>query len=65
LRVEESTMRCSDCGEDIDDEPIRMKVRGKNLKLCEDCGEIRQEQQEIGEAAEGAVQDMMGYKGKW
>jgi hypothetical protein len=61
----EVAMKCADCGEEIEDEPVKMKVAGRMKKLCEECAEVRQEQQEIGEAAEGAVQDMMGYKGRW
>ena len=58
-------MKCQDCKEDIDDEVHRVKVDGRVRKLCEECADIRREQEEIGEAAEGAVQDMMGFKGRW
>ena len=59
-------MICKDCGEDVDgDDVVKIKVGSRTLKLCEDCADVRREQAEIGEAAEGAVQDMMGYKGRW
>jgi ribosome-binding protein aMBF1 (putative translation factor) len=57
-------MKCQECGDDVD-EIEKLKVGGRTMKLCEDCAEIKREEQEIGEAAEGAVQDMMGYKGRW
>lgn len=59
-------MECKDCGDEIEaDEVVKVKVKGKTLKLCEACAEERQQANEIGEAAESAVQGMMGYKGRW
>lgn len=57
-------MQCADCEDEID-EVVKVKVGRRTLKLCEDCADIRREQAEIGEAAEGAMQDMMGYKGRF
>lgn len=57
-------MQCADCEDEID-EAVKIKVGRRTLKLCEDCADIRREQAEIGEAAEGAMQDMMGYKGRF
>ena len=57
-------MKCYDCGEEMD-EVFVMKVGRKKLKLCEECADIRREEMEMAEEAEGAMQDMMGYKGRW
>ena len=39
-------MQCQECHEETD-ELTRVKVEGKNRKLCEDCLELWNEQQEI------------------
>ena len=57
-------MRCQDCSEEMD-EAFIIKVGRKKLKLCEECADIRREEMEMAEEAEGAMQDMMGYKGRW
>ena len=57
-------MKCHDCGEEMD-EVFVMKVGRRKLKLCEECTDIRREEMEMAEEAEGAMQDMMGYKGRW
>ena len=41
-----------------------MKVGGKAKKMCEDCADEARSQDEIAEASESVVQQMMGYKGK-
>jgi hypothetical protein len=41
-----------------------VKVEGKTKKLCEDCADRAREQAEVAEASEGAVQNMMGFKGR-
>lgn len=56
-------MTCQDCEEEVE-EAATVKVGGKRLLLCEECAEIRQEQADIAEEAEGAMQDMMEYKGR-
>ncbi len=56
--------KCQECKEDVD-ELQAIKVGGKRRKLCEDCHELAQEQAEIAEMGESAMQDMMGYKGRW
>lgn len=56
-------MICKDCGEEAD-ELYRVRVGRKWLKLCEECKELRDEQAEIAEEAEGAMRDMMEYKGR-
>ena len=38
--------------------------RGKQLKLCEDCADRAREADEVAEASESVVQDMMGFKGR-
>ncbi|MFT5352878.1 MAG: hypothetical protein ACI9KE_000075 [Polyangiales bacterium] len=55
--------KCQGCKEEADD-LVPFKVEGKRKKLCEDCLEIAEEQAEIAEMGESAMQDMMGYKGR-
>jgi ribosome-binding protein aMBF1 (putative translation factor) len=54
---------CKGCGEEVD-QVVTVKVAGKAKKLCEDCADRAREQDEIAEASESAVQDMMGFKGR-
>ena len=54
---------CKVCGEDVE-ELVSVAVAGKRKKMCEDCADEAREQDEIAEASEGVVQQMMGYKGK-
>jgi uncharacterized Zn finger protein len=56
-------MKCHDCSEEID-EAFVLKVGRKNLKLCEECADVRKEEMDMAEEAEGAMQNMMGYKGR-
>ena len=54
---------CKGCGEEID-ELVAIKVSGKTKKLCEACADLAREQAQIAEESEGAVQNMMGFKGR-
>jgi ribosome-binding protein aMBF1 (putative translation factor) len=54
---------CKNCGED-DEDLITLKVGGKRMKLCEECAEEIELDQELAEASEAAVQQMMGFKGR-
>jgi hypothetical protein len=54
---------CKGCGEDSD-ELRAVKVGGKTKKLCESCADLAQEQDQIVEESESAVQNMMGFKGR-
>ena len=54
---------CRECGDEVD-ELVRVRVGRRTVKMCEDCADRAREEAEIGEAAEGAMQDMMGYKGR-
>ena len=55
---------CKSCNDDVD-ELVRVRVRGKVHKVCEDCADRMREEAEIAEESETAVQNMMGYKCKW
>jgi hypothetical protein len=55
-------MTCQECGEEVD-EVFRMKVKGKMRKLCEECVEVIQEEQEIASEAQGMMRNLMEYKG--
>lgn len=54
---------CKECEEEADT-LVSVKVDGKTKKLCEDCADRAREKAEIAEASEGAVQQMMGFKGR-
>ena len=54
---------CKECESEVDS-LVSVKVDGKAKKLCEDCADRAREQAEIAAASEGAVQQMMGFKGR-
>jgi hypothetical protein len=54
---------CKGCGEEAD-ELVTLKVAGKNKRLCEDCADEARSNDEMAEASEAAVQQMMGFKGR-
>ena len=54
---------CKECEDEVET-LVSVKVAGKAKKLCEDCADRAREQAEIAEASEGAVQQMMGFKGR-
>ncbi len=54
---------CKECDDEVDS-LVSVKVDGKAKKLCEDCADRARETAEIAEASEGAVQQMMGFKGR-
>lgn len=56
-------MECQDCGEEVD-ELVVVKVGRKKHKLCEDCAELRREEEALAEEAEGVMREMMEYKGR-
>ena len=55
--------KCKECGDETD-APVKVKVGRKTIKLCEDCADRAREEAEIAGEALGAMQDMMGYKGR-
>jgi ribosome-binding protein aMBF1 (putative translation factor) len=54
---------CKSCGDEAD-ELVSVKVGGKSKKVCEECADRAREAGEIAEASEGAVQNMMEFKGR-
>ena len=56
-------MKCKLCGDEAEELYV-VKVEGRKRKACEDCVERLREKDEIAQAATGAMQDMMGYKGR-
>lgn len=56
-------MECKDCGDEVD-ELMTVKVGGRKQRVCEDCADRLREEGEIADAAEGAIQGMMEYKGR-
>jgi ribosome-binding protein aMBF1 (putative translation factor) len=55
---------CKECDDEVD-ELFTMKIDGRKMKLCEDCADRAREEAEIAGEALGAMQNMMGYKGKF
>lgn len=56
-------MKCKLCGNDVE-ELRAVRVRGKQQRVCEDCAERLTENEEIADAATGAMREMMGYRGR-
>lgn len=54
---------CKECGDDVET-LVTVKIGKTSKKLCEDCADRAREQDEIAEASEGVIQDMMGFKGR-
>jgi hypothetical protein len=54
---------CKQCGEEVET-VVSVKVGGKAKKLCEECADRAREQEEVAEASESVVQNMMGFKGR-
>jgi len=54
---------CQKCGEEVD-ELHRVQVGRRRMRMCEACLERHKEEEAIAAEAEGAMQDMMGYRGR-
>ena len=54
---------CKECGEKVD-ELVRVRVGGRVRRVCEECAEVLQEQEQIAEESESVIQEMMGYRGR-
>ncbi|MCH2108179.1 MAG: hypothetical protein MK135_02535 [Polyangiaceae bacterium] len=54
---------CQGCDEEVD-EVFAVKVEGRRRKLCEECCEEIELNQELAEASEAAIQQMMGFQGR-
>lgn len=54
---------CKGCGDEVD-ELVSVKVGGRTKKLCESCADEAKEADDIAEASEAVVQNMMGFKGR-
>lgn len=54
---------CKACGEEVD-ELIPVHVAGKRQRLCEDCAEQSEQDEQIAEESEAVIQQMMGFKGR-
>lgn len=54
---------CRECDNEVE-KLVSVKVSGKARKMCEDCADRARENDEIAEASESVVQDMMGFKGR-
>ena len=51
------------CGEEVD-ELVAVKIAGKTKKVCETCAEEAAQDEQMAEASEAAVQQMMGFTGR-
>lgn len=54
---------CKSCEEEVD-ELVSVTVDGKRRRLCEDCAEEAEREQDIARESESAIQQMMGFKGR-
>ena len=54
---------CKECDDEVD-KLVSVKVGGKAKKMCEDCADRAREREEVAEASEAVVQNMMGFKGR-
>ena len=54
---------CKMCDDEVE-ELVRIKVGGRQKKVCEDCADRIREEEEIAEESESVIQDMMGFKGR-
>jgi protein-arginine kinase activator protein McsA len=54
---------CRECDNEVDALKT-VNVGGKKKKMCEDCAERLEQENEIAEASEGVVQQMMDFKGR-
>jgi hypothetical protein len=54
---------CKGCGEEVD-ELVSVSTGGKKKKLCEQCAEEEEQADDMAQASEAAVQQMMGFKGR-
>ena len=54
---------CKACGNEVE-RLVAIKVEGRQKKMCEDCADRVREGEEVAEASESAVQNMMGFKGR-
>jgi protein-arginine kinase activator protein McsA len=54
---------CKQCGQDAD-ELVLVKIGGKKKKVCEECAEDASRDEQMAEASEAAVQQMMGFTGR-
>lgn len=55
---------CQRCGEEVVDEVVVVKIGRKRVRVCPDCHEVLREEAEVAKEAEGAMQEMMEYKGR-
>jgi hypothetical protein len=56
-------VECQKCCEEFE-ELVRVTCGKKSMKVCEQCADVLRESEEIAGEAEGAMKDMMGYKGR-
>ncbi len=54
---------CRECKEEVD-ELVFVKIKGRKVRVCEDCFERLEEENIIAEESESVVQEMMGFKGR-
>ena len=54
---------CKLCEEDVD-QLVRVRIEGRSRRVCEECADQLRDEQEIAEASEAVVQQMMGFKGR-
>lgn len=54
---------CKECENEVE-ALVSVKIGKKTKRMCEDCKDRIREGEEIAEASESVVQNMMGFKGR-
>ncbi|HQP33783.1 MAG TPA: hypothetical protein PLI95_01325 [Polyangiaceae bacterium] len=54
---------CKECDNEVD-ELVTVKVDGKKKKMCQDCADRVQQDDEVARESESVVQGMMGFRGR-
>ena len=54
---------CKGCNNEVE-ELQTVTVKGRKMKLCEDCVERMEEEDTVAKDSESVVQGMMGFKGR-
>ena len=54
---------CRECKDEV--ETLKtVSSGGKKVKVCEDCADRLEQESQVAEESESAVQQMMGFKGR-
>ncbi len=54
---------CKACQEEVD-ELVTVTIDGRRQRVCEDCAEQAEQDEQMARDSEAAIQQMMGFKGR-